>query len=110
MDASAIIQNDAKVENLRALTEATLEYGVYSRGHAAPPPVPGGPKPDAEDATPGKFVSTNVGLRPPGTCIPWSDVRPRLAEIRGDEAICRDVWGQLDALGSLYIWCVFLVF
>ena len=29
MDASAIIQNDAKVENLRAMTDATREYGVY---------------------------------------------------------------------------------
>jgi len=29
MDASAILQNDAKVENVRALTEFTREYGVY---------------------------------------------------------------------------------
>jgi len=29
MDASAIIQNDAKVENMRAMTEATRRYGVY---------------------------------------------------------------------------------
>ena len=29
MDASAIIQNDAKVENIRAMTEFTREYGAY---------------------------------------------------------------------------------
>ncbi len=29
LDASAIMQNDAKVENVRAITEAALEYGVY---------------------------------------------------------------------------------
>jgi len=29
MDASAIIQNDAKVENVKAMTDATREYGVY---------------------------------------------------------------------------------
>ncbi|GAB6166516.1 uroporphyrinogen decarboxylase family protein [Thermostilla marina] len=29
MDASAIMQNDTKPENLRAMTEATREYGVY---------------------------------------------------------------------------------
>lgn len=29
MDASAIIQNDAKVENVRAMTEFTREYGTY---------------------------------------------------------------------------------
>ncbi len=29
MDASAIMQDDTKVENLRAMTDATREYGVY---------------------------------------------------------------------------------
>ena len=29
MDASAIVQNDAKVENVRAMTEFTREYGAY---------------------------------------------------------------------------------
>ncbi len=29
MDASAIIQNDAKVENIKAMTDFTREYGVY---------------------------------------------------------------------------------
>jgi hypothetical protein len=29
MDASAIMQNDAKVENLKAMTEFTREYGLY---------------------------------------------------------------------------------
>ena len=29
MDASAIVQNDAKIENMRAMTDFTREYGVY---------------------------------------------------------------------------------
>jgi len=29
MDASAIIQNDAKIENVRAMTDTAREYGVY---------------------------------------------------------------------------------
>ena len=29
MDASAIMQNDTKVENMKALTDFTREYGVY---------------------------------------------------------------------------------
>ncbi len=29
MDASAIVQDDAKIENIKALTEFTREYGVY---------------------------------------------------------------------------------
>jgi len=108
MDASAIIQNDAKVENIRAMTEATLQYGVYSRGHASPPT--GGPTPLPEDARPGEFVPTDTGRRPPGTCVSWEDVRPGIPQIRGDEAICRDVWRQLDGLANMYIWSVFLVF
>lgn len=29
LDAAAIVQNDATIENIRAMTEATLEYGQY---------------------------------------------------------------------------------
>jgi len=29
MDASAIVQDDGKVENIKAMTEFTREYGVY---------------------------------------------------------------------------------
>jgi len=29
MDASAIMQDDTKVENIRAMTDFTREYGVY---------------------------------------------------------------------------------
>jgi uroporphyrinogen-III decarboxylase len=29
MDASAIMQDDTKIENLRAMTDFTREYGVY---------------------------------------------------------------------------------
>jgi hypothetical protein len=29
MDASAIMQNDTSIENIRAMTEFTREYGVY---------------------------------------------------------------------------------
>ena len=34
MDASAIMQNDSRVDNVRAMTEFTREYGVYSDGHS----------------------------------------------------------------------------
>ena len=29
MDASAIMQNDTKIENIKAMTDFTREYGVY---------------------------------------------------------------------------------
>ena len=31
MDASAIMQDDTSIENVRAMTEATREFGVYSQ-------------------------------------------------------------------------------
>ena len=37
MDASAIVQNDARVENIRAMTDFTREYGIYSSGMRAQP-------------------------------------------------------------------------
>ncbi|NUQ66230.1 MAG: hypothetical protein HUU20_27535, partial [Pirellulales bacterium] len=107
MDAAAIIQNDAKVENVRAMTDATREYGVYSRGHATPA---GAPKPAAEDARPGAFVTTTASKRPPGTCLPWPDVRPTLPEIRGDEALCERIWQSVDALGAMFVWWIALAF
>lgn len=110
MDASAIIQNDAKVENIRVMTEATLEYGVYSRGHSTPAEPQGGPKPLPADARPGAFVSTTQGKRPPGTCIPWPDVRRTLPEIRGDEALCERIWQSVDTPGNMFVWWIALAF
>ena len=40
MDASAIMQNDTSTENLRAMTEFTREYGVYSGSPSASGALP----------------------------------------------------------------------
>ncbi|MFW6171724.1 MAG: uroporphyrinogen decarboxylase family protein [Planctomycetota bacterium] len=109
MDASAIIQNDATVDNLRALTEATHEFGGYSRGHAAAP-VAAPPGPDAAARRPGRFIDPTQGSRPAGTCLPWSKARSSIPSISGDESICRTVWDQIDAMGNLFIWTMFLIF
>ena len=109
MDASAIVQN-AKVENIRAMTEATLEYGVYSRGHAAVPQPPRGPEPLAEDARPDAFVDRSAGLRPPGTCTSWDEKRTGLPAIQGDEPLCRRIWESIDTLGNMYVWWIALAF
>ena len=102
MDASAIVQNVAKTENIRAMTEFTREYGVYSTGHATPAP----PEPERPDS--GMFVPR--GLRKPGVCIPWEQKRQELPDITGDPQICQDVWENLDALGNMYIWQLLLSF
>jgi len=104
MDASAIVQNDAKVENMRALTDFTREYGVYSTGHAPKPRRAGEPS----SADPQPFGRETK--RAPGVCAPWAEEKQRLPAISGDEAIVKRVWEDIDALGYTYIWQVLLSF
>ena len=110
MDASAIMQRDTKVENLRAMTDATLEYGVYSQGHASPAASKGAPRPTEEEATPGKFVSPTDCGRPPGVCVSWSEQQSKLPPIQGDESLCRRIWQSVDSLAAMYIWWIALAF
>ncbi len=102
MDASAILQNDAKVENVRAMTDFTREYGVYSSGHSEPagPPSPVGSVAD---------FSLN-GRKRPGVCISWDEHRKRLPALPGDEGVVRQVWEHIDGLADTFIWQVLLSF
>jgi hypothetical protein len=110
MDASAIIQNDARVENLQALTDATREYGVYSRGHAPTAEPACRPSPDNAEASLGHFVAKPDNRRPPGTCTPWFEKRRELPADIGDERLCQRIWEQIDALGAMYVWWIALAF
>ena len=111
MDASAIVQNDAQVENIRAMTEATLEYGVYARGHAAPNVVAGGPRPIAEEAKPGTFLASPPADKPqPGECYSWRKKKPEIGKIEGDEELCKRIWQDVDGLGNAFIWQLLLSF
>ena len=106
LDASAIVQNDTHVENIRAMTDAVDRFGTYSRGHAvAPPPLVERSGPAASDSS-----RTTSSVRAPGTCVPWSHVRADIGDIPGDEAICRDVWNGIDTMAYMFIWTLFLVF
>jgi hypothetical protein len=106
LDASAIIQNDARVENIRAMTGFTREYGVYSAGSSAPPP--GAFDACHEAATgdnPPQDVSNPRRSRiKPGVCIPWDEKMKELPAIPGDVEVVRRIWEDIDALGNLYIW------
>ena len=110
MDASAIVQNDAEVENIRAMTEATLEYGVYSRGHAAPSTA-AGPQPLPADAQSGTFLTLPPAEQPqPGECYPWRNKQAEIGRIEGDEELCRKIWQDIDSLGNSFIWQMLLSF
>ena len=127
MDASAIMQDDTSIENLRALTDFTREYGVYSSGRTGVAPVSILEKSEAlkseTGATPvllpcdGADVSKLLGLanRPaprikPGICRPWEEKARELPPITGDQDLVRRVWENVEALGNTYIWQLLLSF
>ena len=110
MDASAIMQNDTLPENLRAMTEATREYGVYSSG-ASQPNGSGASTSTPADAA-GEFGMSGQPepKAKPGVCVPWEERRKELAEAKGDEELFRNVWEGVDALGTVFIWQCLLSF
>lgn len=102
MDASAIIQNDAKVENVRAMTDFTREYGVYEE--TIPPPEV--PKPDIKGLA-GWSRSTDTA---PGLCVPWEEQRKKLPRVLGGEDLLKQVWENNEAFAYTFIWQCLLSF
>ena len=112
MDASAIMQNDTSIENLKAMTEATREFGICSSGSSSL----------SVDELKEAFgfkesPEQNYGLmgypQPnprPGVCIPWETKREELPKISGDEKLLKRIWEDIDALGNMYIWQCLLSF
>lgn len=101
MDAGAILQSDATVENVRALTDFTREYGVYGSAASCPASVdlPGAGLAEA------RFPTLKVR---PGVCMPWEEKLKELPAIRSDEALVRRIWEEIDAFAYLYIWHLLL--
>ena len=103
LDAEAIVQNDAKVENVRAMVEAGREFGDY--GGTPCDDAPELPTPDPGfEPTPVDGWTTD---RAPGVCIPWSDKVGEMPEIQGDPDLFKRVWENVDGFGYTFIWhCV----
>jgi hypothetical protein len=96
LDASAILQNDASVENIRAMTEFTREYGAY--GTAGPVPLGDG------NGSPVSFLNGRPGAVKPGVCIPWEAKLKELPPVCGDTELLRKVWEDIEGLAYDYIW------
>jgi uroporphyrinogen-III decarboxylase len=108
MDTGAIMQDDTSVENLRALTEFTREYGVYS---GAPTDGPLLRPCDGADTSGLEGLSNRPAPRVrPGVCIPWEERLRELPPLSGDVDLLRRVWENVDALGNTYIWQLLLSF
>jgi hypothetical protein len=39
----------------------------------------------------------------PGVCIPWDEKKTELPPLRGDEAVFRRVWQEIDEMAYTYI-------
>jgi hypothetical protein len=112
MDASAIMQNDTRAENLRAMTEAAREYGVYSSGsyEVSLPDEVKGPRPGA-DGLERRGMSGHPEPRVrPGVCLPWEEKVRELPSITGDSDLVRRVWEFTDSFGYTFIWQCLLSF
>ena len=106
MDASAIMQNDTTPENMRALVEATHEFGGYDAPDALPEPLRVAP---ASAAPPRGFSAGNG--RAPGECVPWAERKAELAgPVQGSEELAERVWRSVDAGGAMFIWQMLLSF
>ena len=105
MDASAIIQNDTKPENMKAMVEATHEFGVYDSPDLMEELVVA---PEQVEKTAG-FAAVNG--REPGWCLSWDEYKAGLAKpIQGSEELAERVWAQVDANGAMFIWQMLLSF
>lgn len=110
MDASAIMQNDSRVENVRAMTDFTREYGVYN-GAASTSPVAAADLRQAEACTANfQEPEWRATRRAPFVCIPWEEKRAEIPSFTGDVDLVKSVWESVDALGYAYIWHCLLSF
>ncbi len=103
LDANAIIQNDAQIENVREMTEFTRGYGVYPGGST---PAPSICPPASPNGKP-QFVET---ARKPGVCFPWEEKLKELPAISGDPALYQRIWEENEAWAYAFIWHCLLSF
>ena len=101
MDASALIMDDARVENVEAMIDFTLDYGTYSQSSSAPGNI--------EEITRGvrpvpQGIPSPTQKRRPGVCVPWEDKKLELPPFQGDEALARRTWERIDSLGYTFCW------
>jgi hypothetical protein len=85
------IPHDTKPENLRAMIEAVLEYGIYDRSiKPGPRPVPA-----AEPVTSFAY---------PRMVTPWEVKKAELGGVLGEEALIRRPWEQLESAAYIWLW------
>jgi hypothetical protein len=102
MDASALIMDDARVENVKAMIDFTLDYGTYSQARTASASSLEDIKRVARSQP--KGISAPEQKRKPGVCVPWEEKKADLPEIQGDERLAQSAWEKVDSLGYAFLW------
>ena len=106
LDASAIMQNDTTPENLRAMTDAAFDYGVYSVANTNGGPVVAA-APSHRIALPDWI---GAGVNSPGVCVAWEERMAELPPLSGKPALVRSVWEEVDSHAYHFIWNLLLCF
>ncbi len=104
VDASAIMQNDATLENLRAMSEAGREYGRFrspSSPSVAAPLI---------QRTAGLPAWVTSAQPQPGVCRPFGEAVSTWPDIVGDRGLFEQVWNENEGFANLFIWHVLLSF
>jgi uroporphyrinogen-III decarboxylase len=110
MDASAIIQNDAKIENVKAMTDYTRTYGKY-KGSPSQERLNKQAYSNIHPTAKRSLAEFRQKLKvEPGVCIPWYEKRKELTRITGDENLLKRIWEEIEAHGYIFIWQVLLSF
>ena len=107
MDASAIVQNDAKIENIRAMTDFTREYGVYSSGCCDAIPEPSA---DGRGFTDARLHPSAEQVR---RCRASASRGKKNAGARPDprrRTLCRRIWEETDSAAYHFLLQVLLSF
>jgi hypothetical protein len=106
MDANAIVQEDARLENIQAMIDATREFGDYGTDPQDTPPVaPAADAPyRAEPMTPWHTA------RPPGACFPWAEKRLEIPHIECHDDMVEEIWNNIEGFGHMFIWQILVTF
>ncbi len=96
LDATALMLNDVKPDNLHAAVTYTLEHGVYSQ--SCPAPERGKAQP--QTILPGK--------RAPGIVRPWEVEKQGYKQLAGDVDAVKNAWQRADAAIYNYLWTTVL--
>ena len=113
MDSSAIMQDDASIENVRVMTQTTREYGIYSRGSYRPPAATPPADLPASQTARAQLTSSAGACQSnarPGICFPWEERVKELPEITGSPELIERIWRDIDAFGNMYIWQLLVSF